>query len=122
MLNGVDLSTSIASNLPALKNIEKLERGKETQLPPPEPMLDTLKRYLWRKDALRYRSEIDVISKIGGPSSQYYHACYAIARTMLVPESEKRRCVIVTGVSGSGKTVIAKFLKDIFKAYWKEDT
>ena len=63
-----------------------------------------------------------MVVMIGGPKSQYYHACYHIARVMLVPEIEKMRCVIFHGLSNSGKSRIAAYMNDIFDSHYKNET
>ena len=62
------------------------------------------------------------MEKIGDNKSQYYNACYQIARVMLCPESEKRRCVILHGDTDTGKSRIADYMRTIFESYYKHET
>ena len=60
--------------------------------------------------------------KIGGPKSQYYHACYVLAKIMLIGDIEKRRGAVFYGAPGSGKTRIARYTSGIFESHWKNET
>ena len=65
---------------------------------------------------------VDVMLKIGGPRSQWYHACYVQTKTMLVGDTEKRRSTVFYGEPGSSKTRIAKYSAGIFDSHWKNET
>ena len=121
-VHGVDLSFRVARCKTYLKHIEDSEMSKPRNLPPPVPMMETLTRYMELNGIPRINHEIELIMKIGGRHSQYYSACYAMAKVMLVGDGEKRRCVIIHGCSDSGKSYIARFAEKIFDAYWKNDT
>ena len=41
---------------------------------------------------------------------------------MLAVKSKKQRCVIFHGISGSGKSSIAEFMKNIFESHFKNET
>ena len=98
-------SSRVAEHRNILKNIEASEKAKVKILPPLKPMIDTLNQFIEKEQAEQLTSFSDLKDKIGGSESQYYHACYAIAQTMLLEEDDKQRCVIFNGLSGSGKTV-----------------
>ena len=85
-------------------------------------MLETLDEYIESNDLHRLTDELELIARIGGPSSQYYNVCYSIAKVMLLGESEKRRCVILYGTSGSGKSKIARMMTNIFDSHYKMET
>ena len=67
-------------------------------------MLDTLKQYKLMQKIPRLTGLIDLTTKIGDMNSQFYRACYAITKVMLLGEGVKRRCVIFHGEPDSGKT------------------
>ena len=87
-------------------------------------MLDALNEFVTNVDGDRHIDEFNLQENLGTPLSQYYHACYAIARVMLVPEKyrEKRKCVIFHGEVDSGKSRIAEYMKIIFDAHYKNET
>ena len=83
-------------------------------------MLETLKKFIAEENVPKINSENDMILKIGGAYSQYYNACHTIARVMLLELDKKQRGVIFYGVAGSGKSFIAKIMRDIFDCHWKQ--
>ena len=85
-------------------------------------MLDTLKQYKLMQKIPRLTGLIDLTTKIGDMNSQFYRACYAITKVMLLGEGVKRRCVIFHGEPDSGKTWISKFMREIFESHWKQET
>ena len=115
-------SSRVAEHRNILKNIEASEKAKVKILPPLKPMIDTLNQFIEKEQAEQLTSFSDLKDKIGGSESQYYHACYAIAQTMLLEEDDKQRCVIFNGLSGSGKTVIASFMHHIFDSHFENET
>ena len=105
-----------------LKIIEESEKAKEVVLPDLNPMIETLIDYMQTANLQRHFDEFDLIDKLGDRKSQYYNACYQIARVMLAPESQKRRCVILHGDTDTGKSKIAEYMRAIFKSYYKNET
>ena len=85
-------------------------------------MLETLAEYLEKQDAPKFKSQIELIMKIGGRNSQFYAACYHIAKVMLVRASDKQRCVLIHGDPDTGKSWIANFMKNIFDSYYEDET
>ena len=69
----------------------------------------------------RLDSHIDLIKLIGGPKSQYYHACYQIVKVMIIGDGEKRKTCLLHGTAGSGKTRIARYTGNIFETHWKNE-
>lgn len=81
-------------------------------------MLDTLRQYI--DDAGLPRIDLDDMKQhIGGIRSQYYAACYAIVKNMLLaPIETKKRGLVFNGEADSGKTSFARFLSNIFLTHW----
>jgi len=102
-----------------LQNIEKCEKAKVRDLPDLKSMLDTLKEYMVDTDTCELVDGADVVLRIGGLTSKYYHACYWMTKLMLLRSNEKQRCVILHGISNSGKTRLARYSANIFDSYWK---
>ena len=61
------------------------------------------------------------MTKLGGPKSQYYEACYQMAKVLLIKDDDKRKCVILHGRASSGKTWIARYTANIFQSHWKSE-
>jgi len=85
-------------------------------------MLDTLMEYMEKNEIPKLESGYEMTGLIGGPNKQYYAACYAIVKVMLLAMEDKRRCVILHGIADTGKTWITKIMHRIFKSYWKNET
>ena len=84
--------------------------------------MESLEEYLVKQNAQKFTSELELLAKIGGRNSQFYHACYAIAKTMLARVNDKQRCVILHGDPDTGKSWIADFMRKIFDAYYEDET
>jgi len=82
-------------------------------------MIDTLNKYMDKEGIHPLVDGADVVSKIGGPESKYYQVCYWMTKLMLLGSNEKQRCVILHGISDSGKTRLAKYSANIFDSHWK---
>ena len=80
----VEYSTRIAKVRTNLKAIEESEHGRLKELPPLKPMEEALDEYMTTTDTKPLVDGFQVIDLIGGPHSQYYRACYTLARVMLV--------------------------------------
>ena len=119
---GCQFSGKIADHIRTLKDIEKLEQNKTKQLAPLVPMVDQLKQFMSLTHTQRLADETLAITALGGQKSQYYEAAYALVKVMLVNDYEKQRGVIFHGKAGSGKTHIAKRLKEIFDTHWYQAT
>ena len=104
-----------------LKAIEDSEAAIKKDLQPLEPMMETLEKYIQNVKAREFGEAIEVHSKIGSAASQYYNACYSIAKKMLVGDGTKGKCVILHGIADSGKSYIADFMYRIFDSYSKNE-
>ena len=104
-----------------LKAIEDSEAGIKKDLPLLKPMMETLENYRQTFNVQELGEAIEVYSKIGSTESQYYNACYSIAKKMLVGDGTKGRCVIIHGIADSGKSYIADFMYRIFDSYSKNE-
>ena len=118
-MDGNKFSNKVAENMAFLQNIEKCEKAKVRDLPDLKSMLDTLKEYMVDTDTCPLVDGADVVLKIGGQTSKYYHVCYWMTKLMLLRRNEKQRCVILHGTSNSGKTRLARYSANIFDSYWK---
>ena len=47
-------------------------------------MQETLCEYLRETDTPELKAESDLMTKLGGPKSQYYEACYKMAKVMII--------------------------------------
>ena len=121
-MDGNKFSNKVAEHMAFLQNIEKCEKAKIKDLPPLKSMLDTLKEYMVDTDTCPLVDGADVVLKIGGRTSKYYHACYWMTKLMLLRRNEKQRCVILHGAPNSGKTRLARYTAQIFDSYWKHET
>ena len=118
----VQYSCKVAEFMSHLKNIENSEKAKYRVLPALKPMIDTLDEYVENKQLEKLTSKLQLMETIGGPNSQYYNACYTIAKVMMLCEDDKQRSVLFHGISDSGKSQIAKFMRDIFDSHYKKET
>ena len=85
-------------------------------------MMESLEEYLVKQNAQKFTSELELLAKIGGRNSQFYAACYYIAKVMLLRVNDKQRGVLIHGDPDTGKSWIANFMRNIFDSYYEDET
>ena len=105
-----------------LTKIQKFKHNQIQDLEPLKPPIETLKEYIEDTVTPKIEDYQTLRYKIGGPRSQYYHACYVLTKVMLIGDTDKRKGAIFHGEGGSGKTRIARYQSGIFESHWKNET
>lgn len=120
---GAGMSVMVAADAQMLKSIATIhDQSKVKTFDPLPPLIDTVRAYVaeHRADEVDLvAADIgDVVNYFGGYGSIYYGILRTLVFKLLKgPRDSKSRCVILHGVTSSGKSTIAKFLCDIFICY-----
>lgn len=89
--------------------IEASEKIEVKDLPALKPMNDTLNDYC-DENILSYEMCKDKVMKLlGGIHSPYYDMVKNAAKTLILG-AKKKRCLLWTGVSDSGKSTVAGYI------------
>lgn len=116
----VSMARQVSNCHASLKQIELFHKSiRQQELPPLEPLIDTLKDYLnENKGEQEPMTKDRLTSLLGKSNSIYYGILRACVKKLLKdPVDSPSRCIILYGASSSGKSTISKYLGKIFDSF-----
>ena len=110
------LLTQTAEHIIYLRNCEKQLLANITDVHEPDPMTESLIKYCLDNPLKSFEAD-NAFSRIKHGSDIYYQILRAIAYLFLLRSEKKKRCILLYGVTNSGKSTISKYLSEIFTSY-----
>ena len=118
----VAMAIQVSDHQVALRNILACYiTSKTIHLDPLPTMVSTLRAYV--NDNVDLATELieqtidDIVERIGGVKHIYYGIMRSLVYKLLIDNKTTSRCIILKGVTSSGKSTIANYLAGIFISY-----